>query len=511
MALFLLILVVFASHTAYVFHSRQYPQWDEHNYLSLAIKYLDIFHSWDGNVGARMLAVSGYLQPVYSLILSLFLLIFGTNYTYTIALLLNGLFFVTSMVGVYALSIYLFNRTTAILAAVVFAGLGNALFYSHFTYTETAVTAFIVWTIALLAYSNGFTVRKYALVAALVGILAILTRWIAIVFIIGPLGVEILRWFFPNKKPEWKATLENLLASMGMLFGIPAFVYFIPNWGEFSGYIARNQQNGAEWVATYRFAEMTNTFSTRSVMYYFNILSQNGVYIFAAFVLGFSLCVAKFKRTASLLLGFLIPYGFLTFIAVWKEDRFLVPLYPMVASIAASIVYPVRSKLGVVVIASFLIGISVLTYVGGIWGAGPLGKRGLTDVVLPSFIHHPRRIYLTSLVWPPTKEYVNAHLITQTISQTHPSYAPTPVVIGAFSFEPLENAFLSITSYHHRMLMEYRKNPSSFTDADYVLTKSNDSAGTSFEQSGAFSSFRFIANIPVPMDNSWISIYKHEN
>src|SRR3989338_3759590 len=85
---------IFVSHILYVAKSRQYPQWDEHNYLSLAIKYYDILQTPSLDIYRRLLSVTGYLQPLYSLIVSIPLLMFGMSHTYTIALLLNGLLFV---------------------------------------------------------------------------------------------------------------------------------------------------------------------------------------------------------------------------------------------------------------------------------------------------------------------------------------------------------------------------------------------------------------------------------
>lgn len=141
---------------------------------------------------------------------------------------------------------------------------------------------------------------------------------------------------------------------------------------------------------------------------------------------------------------------------------------------------------------------------------GPLGKRGLTDVVLPEFIHHPRRIYLTSLIWPPTREYLNAHLVADTVDAfAYPGRIP--VVSAAFTFEPLDNAFYSMISYHDRDRMVYRKGPSDYMTADFVLAKSNDPETQNFQTSEARERFRLIANIPVPMDNSTIAVYKHEN
>lgn len=502
-SLLLLCLTVAVSHILYVTKTHQYPQWDEHNYLSLSIKYYDILRSPTIDLHQRLLAATGYLQPLYSLIISIFLLIFGLSHTYTLALVLNGMFFMATIIGAYHLAREIFDKTTGIIAAIVFAGLGNALFYSRFSYTETVATAFIVWSLVYLWQTHGFTRRRETIIAGLLVALAALTRWIALVFVAGPviiLAVDAAGRMIRKPKERKKAAVNLLLFGV-LAIGAPVVLYFIPNWSEFISYVERNQQQGAAWVAQYRFAEMVNTFSTRSVMYYFNILSQNTVYIFLAFAAGFLVSLWNLRKTAFLLAAFIVPYAFLTFVAVWKEDRFLVPLYPVFAVIAASAVYPIRNKLGKIALMSGLIALSILSFFGASWGIGPMGKRGLTDIVLPSYIHHPRRIYLTPLVWPPTREYLNAHLIAQSIRESSQPGA-APIVVGAFTSEPLDNALQSIVWYHERSLMQYKKPPFDLKAADFVLTKSNDVKIEDLE------SFRFIANIPIPMDNSTVTIYK---
>lgn len=489
----LLCAAVLLSDIWYIRMSRQYPQWDEHNYLSLAIKYYDILRTPSINMFGRLLEVTGYLQPLYSLIISLLLLIFGTSYTYMIALLLNGLFFVAAIIGTYRLAREIFDETTGIIASIAFAGLGNALFYSHFSYTETAVTAGIVWSLVYLVESQRFTRTRETVIAGLLVAVAVLTRWIALVFVAGSVAMLAI-----GGAPRRNLVLFGLLA-----FGVPAALYFIPNWGEFYGYIQRNQQDGPQWVAQYRYAEMANTFSTRSVMYYFNILSQNTVSIFLTFAVGFLIRLWSFKKTAFLLMAFIVPYAFLTFIAVWKEDRFLVPIYPVFAVITATTVYGIRNKLGKIALMSFLIAISILNFLGASWGIGPMGKRGLTDIVLPSFIPHPRRVYLTPLVWPPVKEYLNAHLIAQSIRESWQGTS-SPIVLATFTSEPLDTALQSMVWYHDRSLMQYKKLPFDIQKTDFVLTKSNDVDVEGLDQ------FHSIANIPIPMDNSTVTVYKNE-
>jgi 4-amino-4-deoxy-L-arabinose transferase-like glycosyltransferase len=498
----ILSIFVLCNHIAYVLFTHQYPQWDEHNYLLLAVKFLDILLNPGFDMYSRMLHVTGYLQPMYSGAIAFFLLIFGTGFTYKLALLLNGLFFVGSVIGTYKLARDVFDETIGIMAAVVFACLGNALFYLHFTYTETALTFWVVWSLVWLHRSEGFYRRRAVILAAFFFVAATMTRWIAPVFLAGSVLAVLAVWIknIIRNPRRRRMTVINMILFVCISVGVPLILYFLPNQKEFFSYVVRNQQEGSRWVAQYRFAEMADTFSTRSAMYYFNILSQNTVYIFLMFLAGFFVCLRFFKKTAAVVLSFLIPYAFLTFIAVWKEDRFLVPLYPAFSIIVASGCYAIRGKIGRVIMITFLIFISLLSYLGAQWAVGPMGARGLTDIVLPSYIHHPRRIYLTPLVWPPTKEYVNAHLLFKLIGPNNPPSR----VLQLFVYEPWDNAVYSTLTYEKRNAFVLTKidstkenTPDSYSGWDYLLVKNR-----------ILDSFRLIGVINVPIDQSTVYVYK---
>lgn len=509
--LFSLCIIIAISHIAYVLTSRQYPQWDEHNYLSLAIKYYDIFRSPSIDLYQRMLSVTGYLQPLYSGVIAFFLVLLGTSHTYMIALLLNGVFYIFTILGTFFLAREFFDETVSFVAALIFAFYGNALFYLHFTYTETAVTVFIVWSIIYLIRSKGFRYRNSSILSAIFFACAVMTRWVALVFVVGPILLTTVTSI--SKIMQTKAKKKYITINIFLFFIIaillPLILYFIPNADDFFSYVQRNQEQGGQWVVQYRDPALANTFSIRSIMYYFNILSQNTIVPFIFFALGMLLCLRFVNKYIVLLLAFLIPYAFLTFITIWKEDRFLVPLYPTIA-IISSITFAYIKQKNIQRILILIIGfVSIFNFLGASWGRGPLGKRGLTDYVLPSFIHHPRRIYLTPIVWPPTKEYLNAHVIAEAIRKSW-NEPGVPVVGSHYTFEPLDNAFGSIVGYHDRSLMTYVKSPYETQSVDYLMTKSNDTLIDVIKNNEFLESFQLIANIPIPMDNSMVSIYKKD-
>lgn len=481
---FLLILCigVAVSHIAYTVRSRQYPQWDEHSYLGLMVRNYDVLRTKGLLAGySEIFAENENRQPIYPLFLSYVVLVTGLMHSYKIALAINGLFFIGSIIGTYFFAKNFFDETTSILSAYLFATLGNALFYSHFTYTETAVTTCIVWSLVFLFKTQEFTRKNLSLIAGFSFALATLTRFVAPVFLVGAVFSQMF-----NKH---KVSKINILLFFIVAIGLSLIFYFIPNWNEFMSYMQKNQEQGKQWVEQYRSAEMANTFSTRSIMFYFNILSQNTIYIFLAFVIGFLYCLFRIKKTFPLILSFIIPYAFLTFVTVWKEDRFLVPLYPVFAIIAASSIQVFKKGMIKTFMITLLVAISFLNFLGAVWAIGPMGQKGLTDMVLPEFIHHPRRIYLTPLVWPPTKEYINAHQLFELLGNTSGQQ-----VLQLFDYEPWDIAIHSLLSYEKRGWFTITKVPG---EEKYVLTKNT------FLDSG-----NLIGKIYLPIDGSTVFVYK---
>lgn len=511
------LVLIYTSFTLYILRSHQYPQWDEHHYLSLAVNLYDQFRHPLSVSWGSILSASGYRQPVFSIIIALFLLLFGTAHTYKLALLLNGVFYIFTIVGTYAIARRYFSYGLSALGAILFASLGNVLFYSHFTYTETAVSAFCIWSVVFLLKTDGFVKIQETIIAATLLALAALTRWVGPIFVLGPALVVFITAVYKavNEKKVRKKIILNV--SLFLIIGIvvPILAYYIPNAHVFGQYVKNNQTYGPEWVAQYRSPDMANTLSTRSVMYYFNIMSQNTVWIFIPFALGVLFALWKWKRYALPVLGAAVPYLFFTGLAVWKEDRFIVPLYPYMAILTVLPITFIRQTIIKRLGAVFLLIVAVGSYVGGFWAVGPMGTRGLKDIVLPAFIPHPRRIYLTPIVWPPNKEFVNADIIMSTVGDDWKG-SGMPTVVKLFTYEPIDNALLSILTYEQRSVMILKteipakaplSNAGIFNKADYVVDKQPGGVGsTAIEAEG----FHFIRNIFVPIDGSTVYIYKKD-
>ncbi len=496
-SLFLFVLIMFVSHTLYVQATYQYSEWDEHLFLDYMIRFYDILlrPSWD--LPQKLLAVYSDRQPVYPLTLSLPLLFLGTEFAYKTALLINGAYYAITIVGVYFLGRSFLPKTASLLASIIFGCYGFPLFYQHFLYSETAATAFAVLSLVFLARSIDFPGTKNVFLFSLFFALGTLTRWTVPIFVIGPLFLTPITWV---KNAKGHQASSRLIKNIALIFLIgcivPMVLYFIPKSSYFLSYIKSNTINAVSWVSTinYLSPELANPFSVRSMMFYFNILSQQTVLLFFLFVAGFVLSVFHFRKYSFFLLGFILPYCFFTFISIFKDDRFIVPIYPMMALLSAVVYLYVKQGL----IKKFLIFTTVLISVGNFfgtsWGMGPMGKQGLKDIVLPEFIHHPRRIYLTPMVWPPRKDQTNVPAFISTIESDF-GQGKSPVIVLTFRYHPFDAALCKILCYEKRHLQppgiyslrglgktDYGSLFSTIARADYLAVKSKDSVEQQFSE-----------------------------
>lgn len=490
--------VSFISHCFYIAASKQYPVWDEHHYLSLAVQQYDLVRQQGVSGIPDIFTIATHRQPLYSIFIMVFLLLFGTSHTYMIALVLNGLCFVASIIGVYILASSLFHKTSGILSALIFATFGNVLFYNHFSYTETITTTMVIYSLVLLYKTHCFQQKQWSILAGVYIGLSFLTRWIAPVFILGAMITQIvfgllIPFLSSNKKHTsqsihtLKTPMINIALCLLPALLIPIILYLLPNYSSFLDYVSKNQGLGAEWVAQYRSPEMANTASVRSIMYYFNILQQNTIWIFLLFVLGIATelfivgkhtikfftqrstqtkdTLTRIGASIFILSSFILPYAFLTFVTIWKEDRFIVPLYPVMAIISSLFLIHVRPRLVRKTLIVVTVGICILNAIGAQWALGPMGQQGLKDYITPRWLPHPRRFYLTPLVWPPNIDKTSAESFITAIKNDWTQNEPANLKID-IAYEPLHNALSSRSMYEVRTIytVNSQKKP------DYILS-----------------------------------------
>lgn len=443
--LVVLCIVLIVSHTLYVIQTHQFPQGglDEPVYLESALSMYDLLKSDPIGNWQKILSVTINRQPFYPLFIALPLLIFGTDYLYKIGMWINIIFYIITIISIYTLGRRFLSMRASFLASYIFAFYGFPLFYLHFTYSETAVTAFITAALSCLAWSNGLTNSKSVIGFALLFAGSSLVRWVAPLFIIGPFLTEIVSHMFEQRTHISQYVKRLFIGiSLCIVFGlIPMLLlHYLPQREYLFGYIYSNTSNSSVWAEQHLgIPSIQSVFSTRSVMFYLNIFSQQGIYFWILFVVGFMVSLRFIRTYIFLLSGFVVPYAIFTFGSAWKGDRFILPIYPFMALVSAVVFDHIPSSFVRKALILLTIIVGFLNLLGASWGVGPLGHQGLKDVVLPEFIHHPRRIYLTTIVWPPRENEANIYLIDALIRKDWKNLHKPPVIALGFFLPQMEN------------------------------------------------------------------------
>lgn len=541
----LISIIIFISHGLYVSKTFQHPKWDEHIFLMQAVATYDEIKSPSLNTLGNLSEIFEIRPPIYGLSISFMFLFTNGENVYKSALFTNAIWYIISIVGIYFLANKFMGKTPSLIASLLFATYGFPLFYLHFVYSETATTAFVVLTLFSLVYSDNFSNRKFSTLAGIFLFLGNITRWVTPIFVAGGLLAVVFQSLYKSKKAKRHVIFKNILIFLITGIGLSFFAYYLPNYEYFSGYVSNTTKEAPEWVESLNYlpSGMSNPFSTHSVMFYFNILSQQTVYLFALFVAGFLVCLVQFRKYIFLLLSFIIPYYFFTFLSILKDDRYIVPVYPVMAIISAVVVDKVKNPMLRNLLILAVVIISSLNLLGASWGIGPLGQQGLKDIVLPEVIRHPRRIYMTTMVWPPIENVTNAREIFYK-TQIHYQGSSSPTVLNTYTVNPLELdvALTSLAQFEERgefYPINLRViNPGDYHDffsrldrADFVLVRSmgepikDEKFAThedgkmikifnrAYEASSGkiLSSFTRIDKVYYPLDKVYLDIYRKDD
>lgn len=463
LALSFLCITLLVSHTFYVIKTHQFPAGglDEPVYLSMAVNFYDFFKEPSFESIFKIFEFNKYRQPLYGVFLSLPLLIFGTYHTYKIALWINIIFYLVTVIATYFLGREFLSKKASFFAAFIFAFYGFPLFYLHFTYSETFVTCLIVLSLLFLARTDNFKNRKNVILFSIFFTLGNLSRWVVPIFVGGPLFLSLLISVVNQIKKKAR-DIGNFLINLTffILLGIlPVLVmYYIPNFSSFQDYVKGDTNYTLVWVTkSFGMPELQNTFSTQSIVFYFNILAQQTIFFLILFIVGFIISIKHYKSYLFFLLSFIFSYIILTLGAVWKQDRYIVPIYPIMALLSAVTFDHIRNRKIVFVLIVISVIIGSLNFLGASWGIGPMkfnvtgNKFTVPHSILVSMpIGHPRRVWFAPISWPPRQNESNAYLIVDTLRKDWGNKNKPFRLLQTFEMSQVGDGLSTIFSFEQR-------------------------------------------------------------
>lgn len=463
--IFLSILAIgfLASLVRFALRTYDIPVWDEQHYMFMATQFYRLLQNPSFNTPYEMLQVLSFRQPGYPLLILPFLMVFGLSNSYFWALFTNGLLYVSSIFAIFFIARNYLSKLASFLASLIFAFYGWTLYFVHFAYSETATSALCVWAILFLIKSEFFKNRKYSILFGIFLTFALLTRWIAIIFLAGP-AFYIFYQIFKNKLFRNRAALVNIALSLFIVSLLLSYPYYV-NYHQVFDYFNAHLIGGPNWQLTPQYER--NPFSIYSLTFYLNSFAKLGIFYFILIIAGFLLTLIKTSKLKIFVLASFVPWLFFSFFSILKTDRFIIPIYPYLAILSASVFDYIKNKYFKSLLIIITIVLSFGTFLGTVWGKGPL----------------------TGISRPPNIYKLSGREIVDFIAQdSKASGMVNPQVTVLFSYRPLDEPIYTYNLYSLEKplnilwlvgseIKDTDKDTvfitkSAIKNADYILTKS---------------------------------------
>lgn len=234
-------------------------------------------------------------------------------------LMVNSMYLIAGIIGVYGIGKFLFDKKAGVLSALIFASFPAVVTYSKSGFKEFHMMCFLALTIYFLLESRSFTNRKFSILFALSLSLMLMTKYEGLSFLIIPVAIELARLISNRNllQDNIKDCLINFISILiiVILFGLSWYIlnarfYFI----HLSECIGGVQDMNSIY------------FSTKDLTFYFNDLFNNHLTQFFTYTF-FIICVynllrmlnqktrnTKTKRILLIFLYFIFPFLLFTFL-----------------------------------------------------------------------------------------------------------------------------------------------------------------------------------------------------
>lgn len=437
-------ILLLASTVRYGLRTYKVPEWDEQHYMRMATEFYRLIkNNLSFNTPYEMLQVVPFRQPGYPLLIVLFLLAFGLSNAYFWGIFTNGLLYIASILGIYFLSKNFLSRSASFLASIIFAFYGWTLLHVHVTYSETATSAFSILTILFLIKSEFFRNRKYSVFFGLFLGLGLLTKWITLVYVLGPL-LYVLYQIIKKRLFKDKKILINGLISILLSTIISIYPYY-QNFYWVVQYFYGHRVGGPMWLIVPD--QERNPLSFYSLTFYLNSFNQLGTFYFILIISGFVLALRRKSKLKPILFAVIISYLFSAF-ALLKADRHIIPIYPYLAILSASIFDHFKNKYLKILLIVLTIVLSIGSFLGSVWGKGPM-KQSLYSFPIELPFGQLKKIYLTTFSRPPYIYKISGKEILDFIEKDSKKRTiENPQIISLFYYRPLDEPLMTYNLYN---------------------------------------------------------------
>ncbi len=542
------------------------PGWDESDHLTLSLQYYNILTNPGQGMISNLIMVDNYYPPFYHLSTMLTYFLFGTSMASAVSI--NILYFGILLFSVYGIGKYLYNKETGLLAAAFISLYPSMVGMRRDYLIEVALIATVALSIYLLLLSDHFRNRKYSIGFGIAFAVSILTKWTALFFIIGPLGLILYESFIKNRsffnksskkfctycgkeitnkkitygkesfcssncKNSWKkgqkknetgvnSTPGINVILMGAVALCLALIWYAPHISEVYNTIVWGNEY---WGTTEGQPEV---FTLQSMLFYvFSLVNfQTSFIFFIPFIIGFAIILRYHLKSSFFLLSWVVLPFILMTLMRHKNDRYTIPFIAAVAIISAFWIVSLKNKkIKAAVIAVILLagGIQLFTLADGL----DVSKNFHIDTMAGGLDMYSTELYGTSP--PVSQDWMVEEALNSIMAdaQTNPRMYNRVGYIGVVPDMPFTNGLTyGYYSYMKKLPFNVISVPyfealepfvQNFLNFDYLIFKSGENSGFSrkklvsdmydyFKQHN--SSYVLIKEYNLP-DNSTLTVYRN--
>src|SRR2546426_10210941 len=320
--IFLLSCALWSLNTVWLSRDTEPPAWDMAVHQTYALNYLP---AADLPSDTRFWERSGNYPPFVHIVIA-------TAYRVLhpgphVAILANIPATVLLLWGVYEMGLAFAGATAAVWACILTTLIPFLIWMSRETLLDYWLAAWVAAALALLVKTSAFESRRYSVLLGLTCALGMLTKWLFIGFITGPMGYIVVRHrIFRSKRRIINFAATAAIAAVGAGF------WYMPNLPRLVRYYFDNAQIGA------REGEPP-VISFQSFIYYLRLLEGYQLFavIFCLFVLSLVLVYKHHGLQGGAFLAAAIVGGWLAMTLLrTKDPRFTMPILgPMMVVMAA--------------------------------------------------------------------------------------------------------------------------------------------------------------------------------
>jgi hypothetical protein len=241
---------------------------------------------------------------------------------------------------------------------------------------------------------------------------------------------------------------KEALINIFLAFIIALVISFYPyhqNYYWIFQYFYGHRSGGPMWQIVSE--QERNPISSYSLTYYLNTFAQLGIFHFILIVAGFILAIHRKSNLKPLLLAVLISYLFFVF-SLLKAERHIIPIYPYLAILSASVIDQIKNKKFKISLVSFILVLSVISFLGSVWGRGPM-RESLASLPIELHLGQLKKIYLTTISSPPYIYKISGNEILDYINEdSQINGIKNPQILSLFYYRPLDEPLMTYNLYN---------------------------------------------------------------